>query len=68
MRSRYFLYPVHISGAFLQTPSLSSALYLTWLRLLHRQVKITETIAVDRNISSMNQSPGFLNRVFPTRN
>ena len=31
------MYPVHVSGAFLTTPSLSSALYMVLLRLLARE-------------------------------
>lgn len=37
MRTRYYVYPVHVSGAFLSTPSLSSALYMVLLRLLARE-------------------------------
>lgn len=32
----YYLYPVHATQAFLQTPSLAASLYLALLRLLLR--------------------------------
>ena len=37
VKTRYYVYPVHVSGAFLTTPSLSSALYMVLLRLLARE-------------------------------
>jgi hypothetical protein len=36
LTQRYFLYPVHVSLAFVMTKGLHSALYLLLLRLLHR--------------------------------
>ena len=33
METRYYLYPVHTSAAFLHTPSLAAALYLVLARL-----------------------------------
>lgn len=35
--ARFYVYPLHASGAFLSPPSLASALYLVALRLLHRE-------------------------------
>ncbi|KAJ9441712.1 putative nucleoredoxin 1-2 [Diplonema papillatum] len=34
--TRYFLYPIHVSLSFLQTPTLASSLYLLLIRLLAR--------------------------------
>ena len=34
---RHYLYPIHLSKAFLFTPTLASALYLLLLRFLDRQ-------------------------------
>ena len=37
METRFFIYPVHLSGAFLLTSSLSSAFYLVLVRLMKRE-------------------------------
>lgn len=34
VKTRFYVYPVHLSGAFMLTPSLPSAFYLVVLRLL----------------------------------
>ena len=34
VQTRFYVYPVHLSGAFLTTESTSSALYMVLLRLL----------------------------------
>jgi hypothetical protein len=36
MQTRFYVYPVHPSGSFVQTETLASALYLVLLRLLNR--------------------------------
>jgi hypothetical protein len=35
--SRFWLYPVHVSGSYLTTPSLSAALYLVLIMIMRRQ-------------------------------
>jgi hypothetical protein len=35
--SRFWMYPVHVSGSYLTTPSLSAALYLVLIMLMRRQ-------------------------------
>lgn len=47
VKTRYYVYPLHVSGAFVTTPSLSSSLYLVLLRLLAR-----EYILVSRLLTS----------------
>lgn len=42
--TRFYLYAVHPSGAFLETPSLSSAFYLVLLRLMHRDYEIVSRL------------------------
>ena len=37
VKTRFGVYPIHISGAFTLTPSLSSAFYLVLLRLFARE-------------------------------
>ena len=48
--TRYFTYMVHVSGAFLQAPTLGSALYLLVLRLLARDYE--GAVALAGSISS----------------
>ena len=51
----YFLYPIHISDAFMFTPTLTSALYLLLLRFLSRKYnevcKLVEYCSNDSEIS-----------------
>lgn len=42
---RHYIYPIHISRAFLFTPTLSSALYLLLLRLMSRQYDLAFRLA-----------------------
>src|SRR5262245_38879411 len=44
VRTHVFVYPVHMSGAFLLTPTLSSALYLVVLRLLARSYDLASRL------------------------
>jgi hypothetical protein len=37
VRTRFYLYPLHISGAFLRTTSIASALYMTVVRIYKRE-------------------------------
>lgn len=52
---KYFMYPVHISMSFLFTPSLSSALYLLLLKMLHRDYEeahmVCNSIATDARLN-----------------
>ncbi len=51
LKSKYFIYQVHVSQTFLFTPTLSSALYLTLLRLMYRDyeevMSMSSSIATD---------------------
>ena len=53
--TRYYLYPVHVSLSFLFTPTLASALYLLYLRLLHRDYddafQLASTIGTDMELT-----------------
>jgi hypothetical protein len=55
LSSRYFLYPVHVSMAFLLTKGLNAALYLMLLRFLHRDYddvyRLTDSVATDTALS-----------------
>jgi hypothetical protein len=44
VKTRFFLYPLHPSGAFLQPPSLAATLYLVALRMLHREYPVTSRL------------------------
>ncbi len=65
VKTRFYLYPLHPSGAFLQPPSLASTLYLVALRMLHREYHTTSrlisTCATDVPFSDDEQvEPGTL--------
>ncbi|CAE7601878.1 unnamed protein product, partial [Symbiodinium necroappetens] len=38
-KNKTFLYPIHASRSFLQTPTLASALYMMMLRWMHRDYR-----------------------------
>lgn len=44
VKTRFYLYPLHPSGAFLQPPSLAATLYLVALRMLHREYHATSRL------------------------
>ena len=53
--ARFFLYPVHVSMAFLLTRGLASALYLLLLRLLNRDYasafRLCDSVASDTRLA-----------------
>ncbi len=55
METRFFLYPVHISRTYLQTPTQSSAVYMIQLMLLHRQyteaMRVVQSCEADRKLA-----------------
>lgn len=55
LSQRYFLYPVHVSLAFLMTKGFDTALYLMLCRFLHRDYeavfRLVDSIATDSKLS-----------------
>jgi hypothetical protein len=45
MKTRYFLYPIHISHTFLSADTMASNLYLLLLRILHRSYESAYKLA-----------------------
>eukprot|EP01012_Entosiphon_sulcatum_P007139 TRINITY_DN13559_c0_g1_i1.p1 TRINITY_DN13559_c0_g1~~TRINITY_DN13559_c0_g1_i1.p1 ORF type:complete len:4669 (-),score=764.85 TRINITY_DN13559_c0_g1_i1:3029-17035(-) len=56
LETRYYLYPLHVSLSFMFTPTLASALYLLYLRYLHRDYqevyRLIATIGTDMPFST----------------
>lgn len=52
MRNRAYVFPVNVSGAFLQLPSVSATLYLLVSNIMHRQYedarKLMASLQTDR--------------------